>query len=198
MPREKDFSPNEVLAKAADLFTRHGFAATSMSMLTQELGVAKQSLYNTFGDKKALYLQSLNMTTRDTPGARALQVRTGKALKGRDRITALFDVVLSECCDPNHPGCMVSGGLLEMQPQSAIAQQLQAIWQATSELLQSAVEDGQRDGSIKSMLGSAELAQALMVTMAGLRVLSKAQAQLPNKKQLMAASLKHSMAILDY
>jgi TetR/AcrR family transcriptional regulator, transcriptional repressor for nem operon len=197
MSREKEFSSDEVLAKAADLFTRHGFAGTSMSMLTQELGVAKQSLYNAFGDKEALYLQSLKMAVSDTPGARALQAPAGKLLKGRERIAAFFEVVLYECSDPNHPGCMVSCGLLETQPQSNIAQQLQATWQATTEMLRSAVEDGQRDGSIQSQLRSAELAHALMVTMSGLRVLSKAQAQLPNKKQMMAASLKHSLAILE-
>jgi TetR/AcrR family transcriptional regulator, transcriptional repressor for nem operon len=197
MPREKDFSADEVLAKAADVFTRHGFAGTSMSMLTQELGVAKQSLYNAFGDKEALYLQSLQMAVSDTPGARALQGNAAKPMNGRERIAAFFDVVLSECSDPDHPGCMVSCGLLEAQPQSNIAQQLQATWQATTEMLRSAVEDGQRDGSIRSQLRSAELAQALMVTMAGQRVLSKAQAQLPNKKQMMATSLKHSLAILD-
>ncbi len=198
MPREKEFSSNEVLIQAADLFTRHGFAGTSMSMLTETLGVAKQSLYNAFGDKEALYLQSLQALNNDSPLARAIQARPGAERTGRERITAFFNQVLTECTDSTHPGCMVSTGLLEMPSDSHVGQQLQAKWHATTEMLRSTVEDGQRDGSIKSKLRSAELAHALMVSMAGLRVMAKAHGPSANKTQVLTSSLKHALSLLDH
>jgi TetR/AcrR family transcriptional regulator, transcriptional repressor for nem operon len=198
MPREKEFSSNDVLLQAADMFTRHGFAGTSMSMLTDKLGVAKQSLYNAFGDKEALYSQSLQALVNDSPGGRAIQAHTSSQRNSRTRITDFFNVLLSECSDPDHPGCMVSAGLLEMQPDSPLGQQLQAKWHATAELLRSTIEDGQRDGSIKSTLRSAELAQALMVAMAGLRVMSKAYGPSASKTQVLTTSLKHALSLLDH
>jgi TetR/AcrR family transcriptional regulator, transcriptional repressor for nem operon len=184
MARTKDFSENEVLGKAADVFTRLGYSATSLSTLTQELGVAKQSLYNAFGDKESLYLQALECAAEGSTLRRALMPSEKNGLQ---RLQAFFELIISECANPNHPGCMLSVGILEQPQESAIASELQRKWQGTQELLRSAIEDGQRDGSIASQRRSAELAQALMATMAGLRVMRKAVAD-PNALQ---SALRH-------
>jgi TetR/AcrR family transcriptional regulator, transcriptional repressor for nem operon len=194
MPREKEFSTQEVLAKAADVFTRYGYAGTSFATLTQELGVAKQSLYNAFGDKEALYLQSLQHTMANNPSARALADRT---LTGRARVARFFSIVILECNDPRHPGCMVSNGLLEISGDSLVARELQSKWAIGAEMLRSAIEDGQRDGSVQSKLRSAELAQALMVAMSGLRVLAKAHGDAATKPQVLQSSLDLSLSVLD-
>ncbi|MEM7312514.1 MAG: helix-turn-helix domain-containing protein [Planctomycetota bacterium] len=41
------------------LFWRQGYDATGIAELTEELGIGRQSLYGTFGDKRALFLASL-------------------------------------------------------------------------------------------------------------------------------------------
>lgn len=48
-----------VLERAAEEFTSRGFAGASIEDLVQITGVARQSLYNEFGDKRSLYLQAL-------------------------------------------------------------------------------------------------------------------------------------------
>jgi TetR/AcrR family transcriptional regulator, transcriptional repressor for nem operon len=171
MARSKDFSESEVLGKAADVFTRLGYNATSLSTLTQELGVAKQSLYNAFGDKESLYLQALAHAAENSPIGRSL-MQPGKT--GLQRIQDFFKVLLSECGDTDHPGCMLSTGILEHDQHCASGLELQRKWQSTQELLRSAIEDGQREGSIASKRRSAELAHTLMATMAGLRIMRKA------------------------
>lgn len=40
-------------------FWTHGYAGTKLPMLLAELGIARQSLYNTFGDKRSLLLKAL-------------------------------------------------------------------------------------------------------------------------------------------
>lgn len=57
--RPKEFWPEVVLERAAEEFTSRGFAATSIEDLVGITGVARQSLYNAFGDKRSLYLQAL-------------------------------------------------------------------------------------------------------------------------------------------
>jgi TetR/AcrR family transcriptional regulator, transcriptional repressor for nem operon len=47
------------LLRAVGLFCRQGYAATSTDELMQAMGVSRQSMYDTFGDKPALFLQAL-------------------------------------------------------------------------------------------------------------------------------------------
>src|SRR5262245_46829740 len=43
-----------------DLFWRRGYEATSIGDLVEHLGVGRQSLYDTYGDKRALYVAALD------------------------------------------------------------------------------------------------------------------------------------------
>lgn len=60
MVRPKQFDEQQVLALATDLFWRKGFTNTSLSDLEEHLNVGRKSLYDTFGDKKQLFLKVLD------------------------------------------------------------------------------------------------------------------------------------------
>ncbi len=60
MGRRRAFEEDEVLARAMDVFWLNGFNGTSMDLIVAEVGIGKQSLYNTFGDKHALFLRALD------------------------------------------------------------------------------------------------------------------------------------------
>src|SRR5262249_38606558 len=60
MARPKEFDRDAVLDRAVELFWAKGYEATSLGDLVESLGVGKQSLYDTFGDKHALYLAALD------------------------------------------------------------------------------------------------------------------------------------------
>jgi TetR/AcrR family transcriptional regulator, transcriptional repressor for nem operon len=60
MPRAKEFDRDAVLDRAVELFWTKGYEATSISDLTEHLGIGRQSLYDTFGDKHALYVAALD------------------------------------------------------------------------------------------------------------------------------------------
>ncbi len=60
MPRAKEFDRDEVLDRAIELFWSRGYEATSIGDLTEHLGIGRQSLYDTFGDKHQLYVQALD------------------------------------------------------------------------------------------------------------------------------------------
>ncbi|MFN0244582.1 MAG: TetR/AcrR family transcriptional regulator [Planctomycetota bacterium] len=55
----KRFDPRRTLERARDLFWRRGFDGTGLAELEDELGVGRKSLYDTFGNKRALYVASL-------------------------------------------------------------------------------------------------------------------------------------------
>jgi AcrR family transcriptional regulator len=57
--RPRQYDPDAALAKAAEAFWKHGYAATSLDDLAAATGMNRPSLYAAFGDKPALYLKTL-------------------------------------------------------------------------------------------------------------------------------------------
>ena len=61
MARPKEFDREKALRKAIRLFSQQGFAATSTDELMRVMDVGRQSMHDTFGDKRALFLEALEM-----------------------------------------------------------------------------------------------------------------------------------------
>jgi TetR/AcrR family transcriptional repressor of nem operon len=173
MAREKQFSEAQVLDEVADLFTAHGYQGTSLAMLLQATGLGKQSLYNCFGDKRALYLKSIDCAT-SRYGEVTAQMQA--APDGRAALQRFFDHVIGQCdsAEAADRSCVVASGLLEAVDDALIEQTLRAKWAASHELLRAAVERGQKDGSVHNAAPSAALADLLLALMAGLRVNARA------------------------
>ena len=68
MARTKVFDPAAALEAAMWVFWEQGYEGTSTDDLLRAMGIGRQSLYDTFGDKKQLYLAVLAHYT-DTGGA---------------------------------------------------------------------------------------------------------------------------------
>ena len=60
MARPKEFDRDQALHKAMEVFWSRGYEAASIRDLVEHMGINRQSLYDTFGDKHALYLQALD------------------------------------------------------------------------------------------------------------------------------------------
>jgi TetR/AcrR family transcriptional regulator, transcriptional repressor for nem operon len=188
MPRERRFSEPEVLDRLTDVFSTHGYAGTSLTLLQEASGLGKQSLYNTFGDKQAMYLQAIDCAVKR--GARVAAGMQGAA-DGRSALGFYFDSLIEGCssADPAQKHCIVTSGLLEGPSEAAVNWELTSRWQATHELLRMTVERGQRDGSIASREPSAELAELLIAMVSGLRVAARAGRSRVQMERLVALSL---------
>ena len=55
----KTFDPETVLQKAMEVFWARGYEAASLSELLQNMGISRKSMYDTFGNKQALFLKAL-------------------------------------------------------------------------------------------------------------------------------------------
>lgn len=58
MARSKEFDEKAVLRKAMELFWEQGYEKTSMQDLVDHMGIHRRSIYDTFGDKRSLFLAS--------------------------------------------------------------------------------------------------------------------------------------------
>jgi len=188
MARERSFSEAEVLDRLTAVFSTHGYAGTSLALLQDASGLGKQSLYNTFGDKQSMYLQAI-----ECAGKRAARVAEAMqaASDGRAALVRYFDFMVDSCAstDAGEKSCIVTHGLLEGVDEAPLAWALTNRWQATHEMLRSAVERGQRDGSIVNPAPSAELAEVLIALASGLRVAARAGRNRAQMERLVALTL---------
>jgi TetR/AcrR family transcriptional regulator, transcriptional repressor for nem operon len=192
MPRERQFSEADVVDQLADLFSAHGYGGTSMAMLQAATGLGKQSLYNAFGDKAAMYRQAVDCATARF--ARVLPAMR-QAPSGRAALQRFFQNLAQDCLsqDPAAQACIVTSGLLEDLGDAALHGTLEQKWMATHELLRAQVERGQRDGSITNPLPSAQLADQLMLAVSGLRVMARVTPAIERIDQI----ISNTLALLD-
>jgi AcrR family transcriptional regulator len=81
MARPKEFDQDKALHKAIRLFSQQGFAATSTDELMRVMEIGRQSMYDTFGDKRALFLRALELYVTESVQSIGVELdRNGSAL----------------------------------------------------------------------------------------------------------------------
>ena len=68
MARPKEFDRDKALQGAISIFSEHGYEGTSTDALMQAMDIRRQSMYDTFGDKRSLYLEALRQYCADSVG----------------------------------------------------------------------------------------------------------------------------------
>lgn len=191
MPRPRQFDEAVALQRLAEVFSRHGYEGTSTAMLVEATGLGKQSLYNAFGDKRAMYSRAVDAAVA---GMAPLAHAVRSADSGREAVAALFDDLVRRCrAHGAEQHCIVSQGLLEGGADAGIDAQLCTKWASTRELLRAAVARGQRDGSIANPQPAGVLADMLMSLQTGARVMARANAG-PRR---VAAAVAAALSLLD-
>lgn len=87
----KQFDTDLALQKAMQLFWEHGFQGTSLSQLQCEMGIGKKSLYDTFGNKRQLFIKALDFyAVKSLDEVRERLQAPGPILEGLRRLFAHF------------------------------------------------------------------------------------------------------------
>ncbi len=176
MARPKAFDSDAALLRAMDLFWRQGFNATSLSQLVDAMGISRQSLYDTYGDKNRLFLTALDRYCGIlaeqlfgpllVPGAGLAELHA--AAEG------LIDFLLTY---PERRACLMVNSAMEMGPHdAAVAAKAQAHWSAMEAAFRSAVATAQARGEIRSAEPAVKLARYMVALANGLIVAAKSGA----------------------
>jgi TetR/AcrR family transcriptional repressor of nem operon len=113
MARQKEFDRDEVLHKAMEVFWRRGYEAASIQDLVQHMGINRQSMYDTFGDKHALFLQALDRY-REIQSRRLFEIldRPGSVKKN---VRLLFEEAVERALsEEGRRGCFVGNAMSEL------------------------------------------------------------------------------------
>ncbi|AXB78908.1 TetR/AcrR family transcriptional regulator [Novosphingobium sp. P6W] len=107
MARPKEFDVDVAVAAAAGVFKDHGYEGTSAQMLVDAMGIGRQSLYDTFGDKWGIYCAAMRQYCQNETRAHSdLLASQPRAIDG---IRAMFDRVVDEAAT----GCLGLGSIVE-------------------------------------------------------------------------------------
>ena len=173
MPWEKSFDVDEVLDKATEVFWSKGYEATSMSDLLAATGINKGSLYNTYKNKKNLFVMGLLKYDRDHLRAEVTKL---KAIPDPVAAIALmFDSMVDECAaDKAHKGCLIVNTALELpQHDSDVSDIVKAAMADIERFFAEQIIRGQQSGQLSSDIDPASAAQALLSSVIAIRVMSR-------------------------
>lgn len=91
MARTPTFDERDVLDAAIETFWELGYEATSVEDLTQRTGLARSSLYNSFGSKDELFTAALERYVEQQVGARLGELEDG--VEGAAAIRRFFAAI---------------------------------------------------------------------------------------------------------
>ncbi len=175
MARPREFDETAVLDAATDLFWARGFDGASTRDLADAMGLTTASLYNAYGDKRALYRRVLD---RYASGALAWCIATLESEPGGAALAAFFDLLGRETLAEGARGCLVVNAGLELAPHDPEFQTVVSkVFDQMAALLRSCVRRGQADGSISQALSADDLASLLLGMMLSLRLIARTRAE---------------------
>jgi AcrR family transcriptional regulator len=124
MARPREFDEGTVSDAAVLCFWKQGYEATSVRDLVAQTGITAASLYNAFGDKRALYQKALDHYVEASVADR---IRRCEALPHRQAIEAFFeDIVKRSLNDRDRKGCMLVNAALDVAPHDPAFRQIVA------------------------------------------------------------------------
>ncbi|WP_459481386.1 TetR/AcrR family transcriptional regulator [Clostridium saccharoperbutylacetonicum] len=168
MGRSKEFDENVVLQKAMELFWKQGYEKTSLNDLVEHMGIHRRSLYDTFGDKRTLFLKTMDFYEELIRNK--MQAGVLKAENAKQAIRFIFDFII-EGYEDKQWGCLTVNSATELAlMDKEIKERVERTFMQTEQLLADLVRKGQQAGEISSDYEPEVLAEVLHNTLHGIRV----------------------------
>ncbi len=172
MPRAKEFDRDQVLDLATDVFWKRGYEATSIGDLVEALGIGRQSLYATFGDKYSLYLASLDRYRQRAGGV--VGASLDKDLPVRRAMRELFETFIDHLLSPEGKTCMMVAAAAERCPADLeVSRRFCDNIERMEQTLQRRLARAQQEGEIAKHLDPVALGRYFVSTINGLQITAK-------------------------
>jgi TetR/AcrR family transcriptional regulator, transcriptional repressor for nem operon len=172
MARLKEFDPDRALEKAMNLFWRLGYENASLEALLKEMNIAKQSLYDTFGDKRALYLKAMSYYRDQTN--RQTQEMLNNVPSVEEGFARLLYGLAQETRGEHERGCLLLSANLQRDPKDRVIREfLRDNQEKVEAIFREALVRAKKQGELSAKDDPAALARFFMVTIQGMRAMSR-------------------------
>jgi TetR/AcrR family transcriptional regulator, transcriptional repressor for nem operon len=169
MARRKEFDRSTALEAAIAVFTEHGYEGTSTDVLLSAMKISRQSMYDTFGDKRRLYLEALDRYNLGSVSQIVADLRRDMA-----PLKALEETLIAFASRPETEaghGCLGVSAVCEFGRTDS---EVSALTDKASRLLSSAVhtilEEGKKRGEVADDVDTTDAVQFLGSTLSGMKI----------------------------
>lgn len=175
MPRQLSFNREDALRRAMELFWELGYEAASVQELTSAMGINRFSMYNTFGDKKSLFLAALDHYAENN--AAALLGPLEVARPDLSSIREFFFAYLAHAQSPQGGlGCMMVLSGAEGTDETSIIERVTAHRARTQLAFERALRNAADDGMLRSHISPRRRSGLLTTLYQGLTLQARNQA----------------------
>jgi AcrR family transcriptional regulator len=183
MARPREFHRETALEQARLVFWAKGYAGTSTDDLVKAMGIGRQSLYNTFGDKWQLYVEALADYQQRSTSSHTLRLQAPvSALQG---VRDMLEGVVVDDDDLRALGCMGVGSACEF---GSTQPQLSKLRAKGSTYLRSRlvrrIREGQAAGEIDPAVSASEAANYVIMSMTGIQLTARSGAKVTELRRL--------------
>jgi TetR/AcrR family transcriptional regulator, transcriptional repressor for nem operon len=189
MARQKEFDRDVALAEAIKVFASHGYEGASTETLLGRMGISRQSMYDTFGDKRRLYLDALQQyVSSSTAEIIATMHSAPSPVKGLE--AALMNIVSRQASEP-FEGCLGVSAVCEYGRSD---REVSTMTDASGATLLSAFEGvivkGRAAGEIAADVDVKATAQFMRTLLSGLKVSARAGATPESLRKIVRVALR--------
>lgn len=179
--RHKEFDEQVAIEAAVRRFWIYGYEATSVRDLARDMGITVASLYNAYGDKRALFRAALAHYV-----ANSFEDRVSRFEQAMSPVAAIdafiAEIIELSAQDSERKGCLLVNSALEIAPHDA---ELQEVVTTVLEKIEAfffrCIAAGQAAGEITISHPATDLAKMLLGAHIGIRVLARTR---PNRALL--------------
>ena len=165
--RPREFDETEALEAAMRAFWRRGYAATSVDDLMEATGLARQSLYRTFGGKRALFLRAVDYYGQNVTGRVIEIINSAESPLAGVRGALKVQERMSRETAP--AGCLLSNSFGQfLQEDEDVREVLLRNFERLVRALQAAIRRAQDQGEINSAVDARAVGRTLACTINGL------------------------------
>lgn len=188
-PRQKEFDPDVVLDKAMELFWRNGYEATSVQDLVDHLGVNRFSLYDTFGDKHALFMAACHRFELRMAERRINDLENADS--GLQGIREFLGKIVGSDGDEESPrGCLMTNSVVERAVHDEeIRQWGQSFMRRLEDAFCKAITKARQAGEILATTNPRDVARYLTCLTQGINVISKASSDREGARRVIRTAL---------
>ena len=192
MARNREFEPKEALEKAMMVFWQKGYTDTSIDDLVEATGVSRYGLYGVFGNKRGLFLASLDHY-QDTAVKEFFGIveQPGACLR---EIKMYFNKVLDLYSQPTGKlGCLMCNTATEVAPHDkGVAKKVHGAMERMKCGFVTALENAKKNGETRADLDIKQSADFLTGILLGASVMVRSGAS----KKMIQNVVETSLATL--